>query len=80
MSSTFFLLSMLATVLAGAKKEQPAIEFTDAVGGVPPTRTVLDRWGLWVTVAIVLVLIAYAFPLISHLRMETFGSPGFSPF
>ncbi len=40
----------------------------------------LDRYGLWTLVAIVLVLIAYAVPLWQHLQMHTYGSPGFSPF
>jgi len=28
----------------------------------------------------VLVLIAYAYPLWSHLQMQRYGSPGFTPF
>jgi hypothetical protein len=33
-----------------------------------------------VVVAIVLVIIAYAYPMYSHLSMERFGSPGFPVF
>jgi len=29
---------------------------------------------------VALVLIAYAYPLWSHLHMQRFGSPGFMPF
>jgi hypothetical protein len=31
-------------------------------------------------VAVLLVLIAYAYPVWSHLHMQTYGSPGFAPF
>jgi len=31
-------------------------------------------------VAVVLVALAYAYPLADHLRMDAFGSPGFKPF
>jgi cytochrome c oxidase subunit 1 len=41
---------------------------------------ILDRWAVWVGVAIVLVLIAYAVPLYQQAQMPVFGSPGYSPF
>ena len=43
-------------------------------------RGVWDRYGLWTVVAIVLVLLAYAYPLIALLRHPRFGSPPFQPF
>jgi cytochrome c oxidase subunit 1 len=78
-SAVFFLLVMLGTVLAGRPGEPAMIVFAQPLEG-PPKRGVFDRLGLWVALAIVLVLIAYAFPLIDHLRMPRFGSPGYSPF
>ena len=36
--------------------------------------------GRWTIVAVILVLIAYAYPLWAHLQMPRFGSPGFKPF
>jgi len=68
---------MLGTVLAGAKRPQPEVAFAEPLEGAPGARTVFDRFGLWVVVALVLVAIAYAYPLASHLGMDTFGSPGF---
>lgn len=76
-SASFFLLVMLGTVLAGAKRPQPAIAFAEPLEGAPTKQSVFDRIGLWVVIAIVLVVIAYAYPLANHLGMETFGSPGF---
>jgi cytochrome c oxidase subunit 1 len=78
-SAAFFLLVMVGTVFAGKRKEQPKIEYAVALGG-PPQPTIFDRVGAWVGVAIIMIIIAYAYPLIRHLGMERFGSPGFSPF
>jgi cytochrome c oxidase subunit 1 len=79
-SAVFFLLVMLATVLAGRRTKDTTIDFAVPLQGQPTQRLVFDRLGLWVVAAIVLVLIAYAYPLADHLRMTTYGSPGFKPF
>ncbi len=79
-SAAFFLLVMLGTVLAGQRSNLEPIEFAEPIEGLPVRRGVFDRIGAWVAVAIVLVVIAYAYPLIQHLQMERFPSPGFSPF
>ncbi len=79
-SAAFFLLVMLGTVLAGKRAPIDPIQFAEPLEGQPVARGVFDRIGVWVGVAIVLVLIAYAYPLIQHLQMERFASPGFSPF
>ena len=64
---------------AQQRAPQP-IEWAEPLEPVSPRAGVLDRYGLWTLVAIVLVLIAYAVPLWQHLHMQTYGSPGFSPF
>ncbi len=79
-SAAFFLLVMLGTVLAGRPTTDRTISFAEPLEGPPTKRMVFDRLGLWVVVAIALVLIAYAYPLADHLRMTTYGSPGFRPF
>lgn len=79
-SASFFLLVMLGTVLAGRRSAQPAVAYAEPLEGHPTARGLFDRFGLWVVVAVVLVVIAYAYPLIQHLGMERFGSPGFKPF
>jgi cytochrome c oxidase subunit 1 len=80
LSASFFLLVMLGTVLAGRRAEQPALEFAEPVGEGPTPGSLLDRFTPWVLVALVLVIVAYAYPLYSHLSMERFGSPGFRVF
>jgi cytochrome c oxidase subunit 1 len=79
-SATFFLLVMLGTVLAGRPAAETAISFAEPLEGTPTKRLIFDRLGLWVGVAILLVLVAYAYPLADHLHMTTYGSPGFKPF
>ncbi len=80
-SAGFFVLVMLGTLLAGKRMERPpTIEWAEPLGPAPVEATVWDRLGLWFAVAVVLVVLAYAAPLISHLGMERFGSIGFKPF
>ncbi len=78
-SAGFFVLVMLGTALAGRRREPEPLAWAEPLHPVGK-RGLLDRFGLWAVVAAVLVLVAYAVPLWNHLRMERFGSPGFSPF
>jgi hypothetical protein len=57
-----------------------SIEWAQPLEPTSPKATLLDRVGLWTIVAVLLVLIAYAYPLWGHLHMQTYGSPGYSPF
>jgi cytochrome c oxidase subunit 1 len=77
-SAAFFLLVMLGTVLAGRKTEAKPMEFAEALTGLA-RYTIFERLGLIVVAAGVLVVIAYAYPLIHHFQLERFGSPGFQP-
>jgi cytochrome c oxidase subunit 1 len=79
-SAAFFILVMVGTALAGRKREAEPILWAEPLHPVSPRRTLLDRYGLWTVVAVILVLVAYAYPLWMHLRMARFGSPGFQPF
>ena len=79
-SAGFFILVMVGTALAGKKREPEPVLWAEPLEPVSPRRTLLDRYGLWTIVAVILVIIAYAYPLWMHLRMARFGSPGFSPF
>jgi hypothetical protein len=71
---------MIGTALAGARREPRPIEWAEPLEGPPLRRSIFDRFGLWALVAVVLVVIAYAYPLWHHLRMTRFGSPPFVPF
>ncbi len=78
-SALAFVAVVVATWMAGRRVEAPAFEF--AVPLEPVTSVGLwDRLGLWTVVGIVLVILAYAYPLISLLLTPRFGSPPFQPF
>jgi len=79
-SAGFFILVMLGTGLAGKRRVPEPIEWAEPLHPVKPGLTLLDRYGLWTVLAVVLVVIAYAVPLWNHLHMPRFGSPGYSPF
>jgi cytochrome c oxidase subunit 1 len=79
-SSAFFLMVMLGTVLAGRRTSDDSLAFAEPLEGPPRRRILFDRLNLWIVAAVVLVLIAYAFPLAQHLGMPRFGAPGFRPF
>jgi cytochrome c oxidase subunit 1 len=79
-SAGFFVLVMLGTGLAGKRRDPEPIEWAEPLEPTSSKATLLDRYGLWTALAVLLVLVAYAYPLWAHLRMRTYGSPGFSPF
>ena len=79
-SASFFVMVVLGTWLAGRKHEQPAVEFAEPLAPAPAPVTLLDRLGLWTVVAVVLVLVAYAYPIWHLLSVPHFGSPPYTPF
>ena len=79
-SAGFFMLVMIGTALAGRRREPEPILWAEPLSPEITRRTVFDRYALWTAIAILLVIVAYAYPLWAHLRMARFGSPGFSPF
>ncbi len=43
-----------------------------------PTPRILERWTLWIGIAVVLILIAYTVPIAGMLMNDTPGSPGYT--
>ncbi|OGT95054.1 MAG: hypothetical protein A3I79_03375 [Gemmatimonadetes bacterium RIFCSPLOWO2_02_FULL_71_11] len=80
-SALFFVLVMLFTVTSG-KKLQPVepVEFAEPLEAPSPRAALFDRLGLWTVVAVILVLLAYGYPIYHQLQMPRYGSPGFTPF
>jgi cytochrome c oxidase subunit 1 len=79
-SAAFFVMVVLGTWLAGRKNEQPAVEFSEPLADAPAPVALLDRLGLWTVVAVVLVLVAYGYPIWHLITMPHFGSPPYTPF
>jgi cytochrome c oxidase subunit 1 len=78
-SALFFVLVMLFT-LYGPRVPEQRLEFAEPLEDPGPRGAWLDRLGLLTAVAVVLIVIAYGYPIWQHLQMPRFGSPGFSPF
>jgi cytochrome c oxidase subunit 1 len=79
LSALAFVIVVVATWTGGRRIEAPAIEF--AVPLKPPVATGLwDRFGLWTIVAAVLIVLAYAYPLMTLIGQTRYGSPPFQPF
>jgi cytochrome c oxidase subunit 1 len=78
-SALFFVLVMLFTLFGPAAPVEP-MAFSEPLEPMPAKAAFLDRLGLLTAVAVVLIVVAYAYPIWQHLQMQRFGSPGFSPF
>jgi cytochrome c oxidase subunit 1 len=76
-SAICFALVMLFTVVSGRRTDKEPFVFAEPL--VPPGSRAawLDRLGMWTIVAIILVIAAYAVPIVQHLHMERPGSPAF---
>jgi cytochrome c oxidase subunit 1 len=75
-SALFFAMVAFGTGLAGKKSDQGDVEFAEPLEEPGDKGRILDRMGIWVAIAVVLVIAAYAWPIIEHLGMERFGAAG----
>jgi cytochrome c oxidase subunit 1 len=76
-SSLLYFVNMIATAWLARRAPAPEVLFAEAVAGASEAPAVLERWGVWIPLAVVLVLLAYGPPiavLLSHLELQ---SPGF---
>jgi len=78
LSALSFVIVVVSTWIGGKAIAPPPVEF--AVPLKPAAPSLWDRYGLWTVMAIVLVALAYAYPLITLYMHPRFGSPGFKPF
>jgi cytochrome c oxidase subunit 1 len=78
LSAVCFVTVVVATWIAGRKIAAPNFEFASPLR--PATYDIWDRFGMWTVLAVVLVVVAYAYPLIQLLHHARYGSPPFQPF
>jgi len=78
-SAVLFVAVVVATWLSGRRIERPAFEFATPLRPVGAPG-LWDRLGVWTVVAIILVAIAYGYPLAHLLSLQRFGSPPYQPF
>ncbi len=74
LSAVFFALVMLFTVTSGRRVEPEPVLFAEPLEEPGPRAALYDRLGLWTAVAVLLVIAAYAWPIISHLQLDRPGS------
>ncbi|MCR4375502.1 MAG: cbb3-type cytochrome c oxidase subunit I [Acidobacteria bacterium] len=79
LSAMAFVSVVIATWTSGRKIEAPAFEFAVPLEPVT-TMGLWDRLGLWTIVGIVMIILAYGYPLATLIMTPRFGSPPFQPF
>jgi cytochrome c oxidase subunit 1 len=80
-SAAFFLLVVLGTLAGDKRLEKPLeIEFARPIEAPAEKTGIWDRFGLWATIAVILIVIAYAYPMYHLFHMPRFGSTGWKPF
>ena len=78
-SALFFVLVMVFTTF-GARTAPPELQFAEPLEPPGTKGAVFDHLGILTIAAVVLIAVAYGYPIWHHLMMPRFGSPGFSPF
>jgi cytochrome c oxidase subunit 1 len=78
-SALAYVIVVVATWTTGRRVDAPAFEFATPLRP-ETTSSVWDRLGMWTAVAALLVVVAYAYPLMQLLSQPRYGSPGFQPF
>jgi cytochrome c oxidase subunit 1 len=64
--------------LTASRQPAPAMpEFTEAISGPEEAPAFLDRWPVWLTVSVALILVAHALTLYHLLATTPFDNPGF---
>ncbi len=78
-SALAYVAVVAATWFGGRRITPPRFEFATPLRA-EPNISVWDRLGVWSALAVVLVVVAYAYPLYVLLSHPRYGSPGFQPF
>jgi cytochrome c oxidase subunit 1 len=80
LSAMAYVTVVVATWTSGRRLDPaPAMKFAVPLRPVGAPG-LWDRFGLWTVIAIVLVLLAYAYPIYTLLNWTRFGSPPYQPF
>jgi cytochrome c oxidase subunit 1 len=78
-SALSYVAVVAATWLAGRRTEALTFEFALPLRPVA-TVGLWDRFGMWTVIAVVLVAMAYAYPILHLISHPRFGSKPFQPF
>lgn len=72
-----YIVANLLFAAPKAKKESEFVEFPIANSDTSHTAKYLENWGIWVGVALALIVLAYAVPLNDMIQHAPVGSRGF---
>ncbi|TYL36906.1 cytochrome C oxidase subunit I [Natronococcus pandeyae] len=80
LSLVLFFANVIGTGLNGRSDDLPANEYAGTLSGPEDAPLVLDNLKLWTAIAIVLVIFAYTFPLLSIVDRGGLFGPELNPF
>lgn len=76
----FVAVIVLVCIIIGllrAPKGETEYPIGEVAAEAEPTPAFLERWGVWVAISVVLILIAYTIPITGMITTDVPGSPGF---
>ncbi len=76
-SIALFTLVVVGTLL-WRRRQEVSVPWAEAVSGPEAGPRLLDRWPLWIGLAVALALIAYGLPIFQMVTSPGYGSPGFT--
>lgn len=76
-SAVLFFLNVVMTLAASKAPAREEMPVADALSGPETAPAVFERWRVWLSAAVVLILIGYGPPLVELVRAASFTSPGF---
>ncbi|WP_265110060.1 b(o/a)3-type cytochrome-c oxidase subunit 1 [Halosolutus halophilus] len=80
LSLVLFFTNVIGTAFNGRSDDLPANEYAETLSGPEDAPLVLDNLKLWTAIAIVLVIFAYTFPLMSIIQRGGLFGPDINPF
>ncbi len=75
-SAILYFLNMVLTAVASREPTAVEVGFAETLSGPEHAPAVLDRWGVWFAIAVVLIVIAYGPTLVRLVSTTPFNTPG----
>jgi cytochrome c oxidase subunit I len=76
-SALLYFLNMVLTTVASRRAPQPVPEFAEALSGPDHAPAFIDRWRPWLTLAAILIVVAYGPTLARLVATSPLTTPGF---
>ncbi len=75
-SAMLYFANMLLTAVASRERVAFEVPFAEALSGPEQAPAILDRWRPWLTLALVMIVIAYGPTLVRLVAVTPFDAPG----